>query len=100
MCNSYPLTLPGGFRLPVTLTVETYTAAPLTPVQPEEAGKGLSEFARTYLLGQMVAGTIVNHRETVTEADGLIRLTGEYVCTEMIGRVRQEQMGDLYGKTN
>lgn len=100
MCNSYTLTLPGGFRLPVTLTVETYTAAPLTPVQPEEAGKGLSEFARTYLLGQMVAGTIVNHRETVTEADGLIRLTGEYVCTEMIGRVRQEQMGDLYGKTN
>lgn len=100
MCSSYPLTLPGGFRLPVSLTVETHTDAVLTPMDAESAGEGLSEFARTYLQAQMVSGTIANYRESVTAADGVIRLTGEYVCTEMIGRVRQEQMGDLYGKTN
>lgn len=100
MYSSYTLTLPGGFQLPVTLTVEEYTDAERMPVEPERAGEGLSEFARTYLQEQMVSGTVLNHQETITTAQGLIRLTGEYVCTEMIGRVRQEQIGDLYGKTN
>lgn len=100
MYTEYPLTLPGGFVLPVTLCVEEYTTTELEPVIRTDGEACLTKFALEYLREQMVDGTIENHLETVTALDGLTRLTGEYVCTEMIGKVQQEQIGELHGKTD
>lgn len=98
----YTLTLPGGFCLPVSLCVETYTLCDTgAGVLPQEAAQAtLSDFARQYLTAQMVAGEIRNCQEMVTQDDGFYRLRGDYVCTEMIGRVRKEQIGDTDGENS
>lgn len=100
MVSEYNLTLPGGFSLPVTLWVETYTPCVSVPVEVPEMGEGLSAFAVRYLQSRMVAGAVLDRRETVMAEDGLLRLTGEYVCTEMIGMVQREQIGDTHGKSD
>ncbi len=100
MYEEYYITLPGGFRLPIALCVETCTSYENRTVEiPQEEAEGaLREFAGNYLLQQMVAGEIRNRTETVSPEDGMYRLIGNYVCVEMIGRVRQEQIGDTNGK--
>lgn len=98
MVSEYKLTLPGGFSLPVTLWVETYTLASLYDADLPEGADSLPEAAESYLSGQMVAGSIRSRQETVLYLPGLAQLTGKYVCTEMIGRVQQEQIGDTHGK--
>ena len=100
MYEEYYITLPGGFRLPIALCVETCTSYENRTVEiPQEEAEGaLREFAGNYLLQQMVAGEIRNRTETVSPEDSMYRLTGNYVCVEMIGRVRQEQIGDTNGK--
>ena len=95
MVANYHLTLPGGYRLPVTLVKETVTVSELDEVRTggESVLKG---FAAEYLGTQMIAGTITGAVETVTEGDGVWVLEGEYACTEMIGRERAEQNGELH----
>ena len=100
MVASYDLTLPGGFRLPVTLWVETYTRRTLSAAGATEAEKILSDFAKPYLRSQLVSGEILTCRETVTNEDALARLTGCYVCTERIDRLQPEQIGDTHGKND
>lgn len=100
MYAEYPLTLPGGFVLPVTLCVEVYTSTEQTLREPADQGESLSEFAREYLGQQMISGTIRNYRETITTDGSLARLTGQYVCTELISKGQQEQIGELHGKTD
>ncbi|MDD5864461.1 MAG: sporulation protein YqfD [Firmicutes bacterium] len=101
MDTQYILTLPGGFSLPVALCVETYQFYEPSPGETEaEAAKtALSGFARRYLSRQMIAGSILDPEESFTADHGLYRLEGNYVCTEMIGRVRAEQIGDTNGKS-
>lgn len=96
MVTEYILTLPGGYPLPVKLVKETLSASRLSQqkVAQEEAGTLLKAFASRYLATQMIAGTITERLETVVPGDGLWRLTGNYACTEMIGRVRVEQNGE------
>ena len=96
MYEEYYITLPGGFRLPFGWAVETYTdyeTASAEIPQPE-AQATLLGFAEAYLLQQMVAGRILEKEETVSLLDGVYLLEGEYVCTEMIGRVQREQIGE------
>ena len=95
METNYHLTLPGGYRLPVTLVAETVTTSQLT----ETTANGtaiLSDFPEGYLKTQMIAGTVTAAVETITEEDGVWLLTGDYACTEMIGRVRAVQTGELH----
>ena len=102
MYEEYPVTLPGGFTLPITVCVDTYTLcqAQLQPVDAEMAQSDLERFAKTCITSQMVAGEIVDGiGETVSE-DGVYTLTGTYTCVEMIARERQEQIGDTNGKAN
>ena len=95
MVTNYHLTLPGGYRLPVTLVKETVTDADLTAAGVNGEAL-LRTFAARYLGAQMIAGTVTEAMETVTEEDGVWVLTGEYACTEMIGRERAEQNGELH----
>ena len=95
METNYHLTLPGGYRLPVTLVAETVTASHLTERNADGTAI-LSDFPEDYLKTQMIAGTVTAAVETITEEDGLWLLTGDYACTEMIGRVRAVQNGELH----
>ena len=95
METNYHLTLPGGYRLPVTLVAETVTASHLTEKNADGTAI-LSDFPEDYLKTQMIAGTVTAAVETITEGDGLWLLTGDYACTEMIGRVRAVQNGELH----
>ena len=95
MVANYHLTLPGGYRLPVTLVAETVTGSHLNERNADGTAI-LSDFPEDYLKTQMIAGTVTAAVETITEEDGLWLLTGDYACTEMIGRVRAVQNGELH----
>ena len=98
MVTEYTLTLPGGFALPVKLLKDTVSARTLTESQVAEADAAelLATFARDYLSQQMIAGTVTAALETVSIQDGCWALAGNYACTEMIGRERAEQNGELH----
>ena len=98
MVTEYTLTLPGGLALPVKLLKDTVFPRTLTESQVAEADAGavLTDFAREYLSRQMIAGTVTAALETVSNQDGCYRLAGDYACTEMIGRERAEQNGELH----
>ncbi|MBQ7801806.1 MAG: sporulation protein YqfD [Oscillospiraceae bacterium] len=97
MYTEYHLTLPGGFQLPVTLVKEVYTSYDLSASETEEAEARLAEFAEEHLRQVMVAGTIVSADHVLTAEDGLYRLTGDYACIEMIGKVQGVKIGDYNG---
>lgn len=96
MYVEYYITLPGGFQLPFGLAVEEYTvyktvAAEIPQTEVEDA---LVLFAGKCLTQQMVAGSILQRNEKVTSQSGVYLLKGKYICTEMIGKVQQEQIGE------
>lgn len=101
MDRRYELTLPGGFRLPVTLCMEEYTFydGEMMTLEPDAAEAALSKFAQSALIQQMVAGRILSREESITQSEDKYLLEGTYACVEMIGRVRREQIGDTNGKS-
>ena len=98
MYRQYDLTLPGGFRLPIALCVDTYQSYDL--VAGESAVSSLEAFARNYLTSKMVSGQILSSTEKIQRSGDKLLYKGRYVCTESIGKVRQEQIGESNGKTN
>lgn len=84
------VTLPGGFRLPLGLCVETwigYTVATV-PVSSEAASSSLGAFARRDVTAQMLAGEILCGEETVEQDGENYILNVNYTCREMIARQR------------
>ena len=102
MYSEYYLTLPGGFRLPVTLLKEESIFFESEAAQKTEefVESSLIAFASDYLQTQMVAGQIIGRDETTQLRSGVYCLTGEYACIEMIGRMQAERNGEYDGKTN
>ena len=100
MYKEYYITLPGGFQLPFAVCVETYVFCDTqtADISQTNAEAGLTAFADRYLIQNMVAGEVRKKLEAVDLEDGLYRLTGRYICTEMIGREQREQIGDTNGK--
>lgn len=94
------MTLPGGFQLPAALCVEEYVVYQMDRqmIPQEDAERVLSEFAGNYVLRQMIAGEINSKVETIVLQNGVYRLSGKYICSEMISREQQEQIGDINGK--
>ena len=88
--------LPGGFQLPLALCVEEYIFYSVQPaIVPIR--DNLSAFAQQYLTRQMTAGTVLSKEERISTGSGVVSLEGDYFCQEMIGRVKQEQIGDNHG---
>lgn len=90
------ITLPGGFQLPISVIQETiirYETAPCE-LSPEDVQPRLESFASRYLLSHMVSGAIQSTDATLRLASGTYILEGAYRCTEMIGRFRQEEIGE------
>ena len=99
MYEEYYITLPGGFRLPFGLSVETVISYEVTEASvPEElAEENLSSFACNYVTEQMMAGRILSQETRFYAADGVYCFMADYRCQEMIGRVKQEQIGEQNG---
>ena len=96
MYQEYPLTLPGGFRLPVALAADRFCVSPLREEEvPEaEAGDFLCTFVEGSLKADMLAGVIQEKQETLSHTAGRYSLTGSYSCREVISRRVWEQIGD------
>ncbi len=96
------LTLPGGFVLPVTVLTEIWISREECPelLPQEEAAALASDFASEYLSTQMVAGEILNTKESLEKLEGAYRLNGQYACREMIGREQKEEILTQHGDTN
>ncbi len=90
MVSIEPLTLPGGFILPVSLVTETWIRYDCSTAQWLQ--EHLGAFASEYVQSQMIAGQILSSRESVREEDGVIVLNAEFACREMIGRVQNEEI--------
>ena len=98
MYREYPLCLPGGFCLPVTLAAEELTVSDLweETLPAEEAQAQLQSFAKNTLLAAMLGGTLQKSTETLSRDQGAYLLTGFYSCREVISRPKWEQIGDMH----
>ncbi len=98
--KEYYLTLPGNYRLPVTLFVSTVTICD-SEASPDEQTAQLTarDAARSYLLGQMISGRILQE-DAVWQQGSVCVLTGKFICNEMIGRVQHEEIYENYGENN
>ena len=98
MYRQYNFTLPGGFRLPIALCVDTYQHSSLRDGNAEVSA--FEEYARQYLKAQMVAGQILRETQRIVPGGDVLRLQGSDGCTEAIGKVKPEQIGETNVKTN
>lgn len=84
--------LPGGFVLPISLICQTTvfydTVSCVSAVPQQQYEKNVEE----YLLSQMVAGKILRTDVQVDTYEDYTVLTGQYLCSEMIGRTKIEQV--------
>ena len=95
MYTEYYITLPGGWKLPVGLGQDTYVCTELIqrPKGTESLYREMMAWADRCLQRKMTAGRILRREESLDTGEGIYRLTGKYLCHEMIGRVRQEKIG-------
>lgn len=89
MTTEKPLTLPGGYTLPVSLTITVVREYSLIrqPVEQSHAEALLEQCSRQQLLGTMTAGNIQSMSVSVRKENGLYRLVGTAECQEEIGTV-------------
>ena len=89
MTTEKPLTLPGGYTLPVYFTVTVFREYTVStePVEQDRVQPLLEECVRQQLLGAMTAGTIRHMTASVWRESGCYRLTGMAECHEEIGTV-------------
>ena len=96
MYEEYYITLPGGFILPLALAVETYTQYHPAINEYVLSEQDMEAYAREYLLDHMVAGQIRSSQYQISRDADLIFLDGNFLCREMIGRVKREEIGAEY----
>ena len=94
------ITLPGGFQLPIAIVTESFVYYDTNEsfLSQEDGASVLSDFAKQYLVSQMVAGQILKKTEDIVSDDGSLYLTGNYACLEMIGVMRSEENIKPYGE--
>ena len=93
------LTLPGGFELPVALITETWMCFENdTAACCADNSDWLHHIAEEYLVHQMIAGQVIGKDVSVNRTEDLYMMTGEYTCTEMIGRIQNEENLLNYGE--
>jgi len=102
MYSQYYCVLPGGFQLPIAIAVERwhYYQTDNVTVVAESPQILTEEFAQDYLTEQMLSGKILGKLENVNVGDAVFTLTGRYVCLEMIGRERSEEIIKHHGKSD
>ena len=96
MYSEYYVTLPGGYVLPLALAVDSFEdrSFQLVKKDPDQLRQALQAWGEDCLQGQMIAGRILSGQQTFSSSNGICSLKGEYLCSEMIGRVRPEKIGE------
>ena len=89
MTTEKPLTLPGGYTLPVCLTITVFREYTVyqAPLEQDKAQALLEDCTRQQLLGSMTAGTIQSLSVRLQPETGKYLLTGTAECQEEIGTV-------------
>ena len=92
------LTLPGGFTLPIALITETCTYTDFSAVEnPGDDFSWLEDSCKKYLQSIMVAGEILQEKNIGEFGNEIYTHKGKYVCNEMIGQIRYEEIINDYG---
>lgn len=93
------ITLPGGFQLPIIVAIETVTVYETVSgeLQTDVLRARLEDFAQRYAVSQMIAGTVDGAHLSFRKDENNACLQAVFLCTEMIGREKSEQMGESYG---
>ena len=102
MYEEYYITLPGGFQLPFGWCLERFSYRELQeqPCAPEDQENLLRETGEAYLKEQMLSGTIRDSGLSFAEMPGIVQMTGEYSCVEMIGVMQRLENGVKNGEDN
>lgn len=102
MVTQCQLSLPGGYRLPISLILETTelfrTEAGIYPKTNVSAQ--LTAFAKDYLSHHTIAMVILGSEERMYASGSAYEFHGRYRCIEMIGREQRKQIGDFHGKAD
>ena len=88
------VTLPGGFILPITFVTETcvYYEEHTSDDASNLNSSSLPKLAESYLCSQMIAGRILSSQTDISEQEDSLLLQGKYICLEMIGQERLEEI--------
>ena len=88
MIETKPLTLPGGYVLPVFLEIVTLREYALTPVEvtEQEASAIFQTVAEGTVGREMIAGTVASKRMIIDRTEGLFRCEAALNCREVISR--------------
>ena len=94
MYLEYYCVLPGGFQLPISIAVEQYDYrnTDSISVAADTSQLCVEDFALAYLSRQMLSGRVLHKSESGALGEVVYTLTGKYVCLEMIGRERSEEI--------
>lgn len=94
MYLQYYCILPGGFQIPISIAVEQcyYRRTDSITAAAEMSQHCGENFAQAYLRGQMLSGKILGKLESGELGNAVYTLTGRYICLEMIGRERSEEI--------
>ena len=93
MYSEYPLTLPGGFTLPIVFVKMQQIKYETYETQLEESElTWVSNASRAYLTKQMIGGKILKSGVSTEIRDGIYHHIGCYYCSELIGKVYSEEI--------
>ena len=98
MYVEYYITLPGGFRLPVSLAVESivYRTGAVMELSKTAAEQMLASFSQEYISHQMIAGTVLSEISSIQKIGDVWVRDSSFMCSEMIGRIAAEGNGVLH----
>lgn len=96
MYKEYYITLPGGYRLPFALCMDLRTdwETVFLPKDKESVCRQMSSYAEHILQEEMIAGRLLKKAESCNKQNGVFSMEGRYLCHEMIGRPREEKIGE------
>jgi len=88
------LVLPGGYILPVSIEKETIITYQTKTTNGSlwDSENHLKNHIDQYIINQMVAGSIDKRYISINKTDLLTTVNSRYICTEMIGREKAEQI--------
>lgn len=93
MYSEYYLTLPGGFCLPIAVTVEEYLIyeSNEAALSEQEALELLESFSQAYMQQQMISGRLLQWKQDTILSKDAYFMQADSVCFEMIGRTKSEE---------
>ena len=90
--------LPGGFQLPLALILEQYICYEQTDIAADSGETDAYALLDAYVSKQMLMGRMLasHYLRHCSEAGNYVR--GIYICEEMIGKLRKEELEIKNGK--